>query len=113
MAKARPKFSAPREQLTSSPDVPEGPPPVVEPCAYLREIKTGRVHPYTAAMAQRGDLVEAYDGEPPTPDEERAVALIDRGIIDAAPVTPKLRSRAVVDPLPPVLKAHEAVATTA
>jgi hypothetical protein len=57
-------------------------PPVVAPCALLREKASGEVYVYTDAMAARGDLVEAYHGDaqiaaqsaPPPPPVKRAVS---------------------------------------
>ena len=75
---ARPKFTAPQSRAVNDdtdPEVPAGAPPMVEPCEFLREIATGRVHPYSELMARRGDLVEAYDGPIPTEQDEVAHAL--------------------------------------
>jgi hypothetical protein len=69
MAK-KPTFTVPQDQYIDTSDLPSGPPPFVPPCTYLREKKSGRLHPYNEQMAARGDLVEAYEGpivEPPPP----------------------------------------------
>lgn len=61
---ARAKFKAP-EPVTPEVEVPAGRPPVVTTGRYLREKATGILHPFTPAIAARGDLVEAYDGPLP------------------------------------------------
>jgi hypothetical protein len=71
MPKAR--FKVPADERPRLPEDAEDlnePPPVVPPCAYLREKATGMVHVYSDWMARRGDLVEACDG----PDERRGFA---------------------------------------
>ncbi|RQH06627.1 hypothetical protein [Paraburkholderia dinghuensis] len=61
MAKARFTLPAdPRPPAAEGEDL-NGAPPVVPPCAYLREKATGTVHVYSEEMAKRGDLVEACD----------------------------------------------------
>ena len=40
-------------------------PPIIPPCEFLREKRTGVIHAYSEQMARRGDLVEAYDGPLP------------------------------------------------
>lgn len=61
---ARGKFKAP-EPAVPEVDVPEGRPPFIEEARYLVEKATGIIHPYTEAIAARGDLVEAYNGALP------------------------------------------------
>lgn len=61
---ARAKFKTP-EPVVPEVEVAAGRPTPVARARYLREKATGILHPYTADIAARGDLVEAYDGDVP------------------------------------------------
>jgi hypothetical protein len=62
-------------------------PPVVEPCPYLREKASGALYPFNEHMARRGDLVEAYFGEP--------------AVVIKAPTSVELTLAEVASPKPP------------
>ena len=55
--------AVPEEDLNSAPQF-------VGVGQWLREKRTGFIHPWNEAMAQRSDLVELYD---PSQDEERSL----------------------------------------
>lgn len=100
---ARQKFTAPQSQAVNDhvdPEVPAGAPPIVERCEFLREIASGRIHPYSELMARRGDLVEAYDGPIPTEKDEVAHALGVRQLEKAG--NKSARASAPQPPQPPV-----------
>lgn len=77
------------ERFSNDEDL-NGPPPVISPCLYLREKATGMIHAYNEAMARRGDLVEAFEGDP---DEVDAKPKLKRG--------PKKMDKESVAPPPP------------
>lgn len=61
------RFSIPRGETVSLPqfgaddELNQPMVPVPDTYPYLREKRTGHIHPYNEAMAQRSDLVEGYD----------------------------------------------------
>jgi hypothetical protein len=71
-------------------------PPVIERCPYLREKATGVLHVYNEHMARRGDLVEAYWGEPAPVIEPPASAALSP--VSTMPPVPS------VPPVPPVVR---------
>jgi hypothetical protein len=72
------KFTVPQPSVQEIADGVVTTPPTVEPCIWLEEIATGHLHPYNERMAQRGDLVRAYVGDPPDQEQVRKQALKER-----------------------------------